>query len=48
MTCPYKEFMYDGNYECGFGGTCDDPENPCDSIRDYIDFGDEDEDEYEE
>jgi hypothetical protein len=44
MMCPYAEFMYDGNYNCGLdGGSCDDPEYPCDDVRDYIDFGDDDE-----
>jgi len=45
MMCPYADFMYDGNYACGLGGLCDDPENPCDSARDFIDFDDDDDDE---
>lgn len=46
MMCPYAEFMYDGNFDCGIdGGLCDDPYCPCDAIRDYIDFNDEDDEE---
>jgi hypothetical protein len=44
MMCPYADFLYDGNYACGLDNDfCDDPENPCDSVRDFIDFDDDDE-----
>jgi hypothetical protein len=42
MMCPFADLLYAGSYICKVDDDfCDDPEDPCESAMDYIDFDDD-------